>query len=83
MKYNKSYNRFRHAGIDKIKMDFAIFAIAFNILKLHRKMTKKRKATKKPSKYSKTPLFRINLSSSNQKTRDLSFKEKTLEKVAV
>ncbi len=45
-------------------------------------MTKKRKATKNPSKYSKTPLFRINLSSSNQKTRDLSFKEKTLEKVA-
>ncbi len=82
MKYNKSYNRFRHVGIDKIKMDFAIFAIAFNILKLHRKMTKKRKTTKNPSKYSKTPLFRINLSSSNQKTRDLSFKEKTLEKVA-
>jgi hypothetical protein len=82
MKYNKSYNRFRHAGKDKIKMDFAIFAIAFNILKLHRKMTKKRKATKNPYKYSKTPLFRINLSSLNKKVRVLSFKEKMLEKVA-
>jgi hypothetical protein len=46
MKYNKSYYRFRHVGKDKIKMDFAVFAIAFNILKLHRKMTKKRKTAK-------------------------------------
>lgn len=36
MKYNKSYNRFRHIGIDKVKMDFGIFAIAFNILKMYK-----------------------------------------------
>lgn len=36
MKYNKSYNRFRHITLEKIKMDFAIFAIAFNILKLYK-----------------------------------------------
>ena len=82
MKFNKSYNRFRHVGIDKIKMDFGIFAIAFNILKIHRKMTKKRKAAKKSSKYSKIHLFRINSSSLNQKARVLSFKERILEKAA-
>ena len=82
MKFNKSYNRFRHAGKDKIKMDFAIFAIAFNILKLHRKMTKKRKTTKNSHKNSKTSLFRINLSSLNQKARSLSFNEEILEKAA-
>jgi hypothetical protein len=36
-KNNKQYNRFRHFNRDndKVKMDFAIFAIAFNIGKLH------------------------------------------------
>ena len=82
IKYNKSYNRFRHAGIDKIKMDFGIFAIAFNILKLYRKMTKKRKVVKNPYKYSQMPLFRINSSSLNQKVRVLSLYERILEKVA-
>ena len=33
-KANKQYNRFRHFGGDKVKMDFAIFAIAFNIGKM-------------------------------------------------
>jgi len=36
-KANKQYHRFRHFGVDKIKMDFAIFAIAFNIGKLYNK----------------------------------------------
>ena len=40
MKYNKDYHRFRHVGKDKIAMDFAIFAIAFNLLKLSRKTSK-------------------------------------------
>lgn len=31
MKYNKSYHRFRDFGEEKIAMDFAIFAIAFNL----------------------------------------------------
>ena len=31
MKYNMAYRRFRHVGEDKVTMDFAFFAIAFNI----------------------------------------------------
>ena len=36
-KSNKHYNRYRHFKKDKVLMDFAIFAIAFNIGKLHLK----------------------------------------------
>ncbi|SFU64405.1 Transposase DDE domain-containing protein [Porphyromonadaceae bacterium KHP3R9] len=36
-KSNKHYNRFRHFNKDKVLMDFAIFAIAFNLGKLHLK----------------------------------------------
>jgi len=36
-KSNKQYNRFRHFDKDKVMMDFAIFAIAFNLLKMNRK----------------------------------------------
>ena len=36
-KSNKQYNRFRHFDKDKVMMDFAIFAIAFNMGKMHRK----------------------------------------------
>ena len=43
-KANKQYNRFRHFGKEKVMMDFAIFAIAFNLLKMHRK---KNQAAKK------------------------------------
>lgn len=41
-KANKQYNRFRHFGKDNVKMDFAIFAIAFNIGKLAGKTKNKR-----------------------------------------
>ena len=41
MKYNMQYKRFRHFGKDKITMDFAFFAIAFNIKKLAAKLRKK------------------------------------------
>lgn len=34
MKYNMAYKRFRHFGLDKVKMDFTFFAIAFNIKKM-------------------------------------------------
>jgi hypothetical protein len=37
-KYNKQYNRFRHFGKNLVKMDFAIFAIAFNFGKYTKKM---------------------------------------------
>ena len=40
IKYNMTYDRFRHFGIDKVNMDFAFFAIAFNIKKMVAKMTK-------------------------------------------
>jgi len=49
-KANKHYDRFRHSGLDKVKMDFAIFAIAFNVGKLHKK-------TKKTSKNQEISLF--------------------------
>ena len=38
MKYNMGYKRFRHFGKDKITMDFAFFAIAFNIKKMAAKL---------------------------------------------
>src|SRR5574344_1670652 len=34
MKYNMAYRRFRHTGKDKVTMDFAFFAMAFNIKKM-------------------------------------------------
>ena len=40
MKNNMHYKRFRHFGKDKVLMDFAFFAIAFNIKKMAAKMTK-------------------------------------------
>ena len=40
MKFNMAYRRFRHFGKDKVTMDFAFFAIAFNIKKLCSKMAK-------------------------------------------
>ena len=48
-KSNKNYNRFRHFGKDKIKMDFAIFAIAFNLEKLHKKVQNTSKMPKNPT----------------------------------
>ena len=35
-----AYRRFRHIGVNKVKMDFAFFAIAFNIKKMVAKMAK-------------------------------------------
>ena len=40
MKFNMAYRRFRHFGKDKVTMDFAFFAIAFNIKKLCSKIAK-------------------------------------------
>jgi hypothetical protein len=41
-KYDKVYNRFRHFGQEKVESDFALFATAFNIEKLWRKMSKRK-----------------------------------------
>lgn len=40
MKFNMAYRRFRHFGKDKVTMDFAFFAIAFNIKKMGSKIVK-------------------------------------------
>ena len=40
MKNNMHYKRFRHFGKDKVTMDFALFAIAFNIKKMAAMMAK-------------------------------------------
>ena len=40
MKNNMHYKRFRHFGKDKVTMDFAFFAIAFNIKKMAAIMAK-------------------------------------------
>ena len=40
MKYNMQYKRFRHFGKDKVTMDFAFFAVAFNIKKMATKVLK-------------------------------------------
>lgn len=41
MKNDMQYKRFRHFGKDKVTMDFAFFAIAFNLKKMCAKMAKK------------------------------------------
>jgi transposase len=43
MKSNMAYRRFRHFGKDKVTMDFAFFAIAFNIKKMCSIMAKQAK----------------------------------------
>ncbi|MDR0981943.1 MAG: transposase [Culturomica sp.] len=43
IRYNGQYLRFRHFGIEKIEMDFGIFAIALNINKLYKYLQKKTK----------------------------------------
>jgi len=40
IKYNMQYKRFRHFGKDKVTMDFAFFAIAFNAKKMAATMKK-------------------------------------------
>lgn len=43
MKTDMAYKRFRHFGKDKVMMDFAFFAIAFNLKKLCSKLAKQAK----------------------------------------
>lgn len=43
MKFNMAYRRFRHFGKDKVTMDFAFFAMAFNIKKMCSRMANKAK----------------------------------------
>jgi hypothetical protein len=56
-KANKQYDRFRHFSLDKVKMDFAIFAIAFNSGKLHNKDKNISKMQKKAPRVTKYQLI--------------------------
>jgi len=77
-KANKQYYRFRHFGLDKVKMDFAIFAIAFNIGKMYNKTKNTSKSQKKsPSEQNNTLvvvfiLLFIPNKANNRKFYDLS-----------
>ena len=55
MKFNMAYRRFRHFGKDKVSMDFAFFAIAFNIKKMCSKIAKQTKNG------GNTPLFGLHM----------------------
>jgi hypothetical protein len=57
MKANKHYKRFRHFGKDKIKMDFAIFAIAFNMGKMWNYSQKQRNTAIISAKNQDMPLL--------------------------
>ena len=59
VKSNKQYFRFRHFGKELITMDFAIFAIAFNIGKLHNKGISTPKNRKKSSILHKILVFAV------------------------
>ena len=59
MKYDMNYKRFRHFGKDKVTMDFAFFAIAFNIKKMAAKMPK----------WSKSPVFDPFIRTAERKNR--------------
>jgi transposase len=64
-KANKHYYRFRHFGLDKVKMDFAVFAIAFNIGKMYNKaknISKKSKNLPLLTKNTRIFVFVITLS---------------------
>jgi transposase len=45
IKYNMAYRRFRHVGKDKVTMDFAFLAMAFNLKKLCAKLKNELKKT--------------------------------------
>ncbi len=57
MKYNMQYKRFRHFGKDKVTMDFAFFAIAFDIKKMAAK--RREMPNKQHRKDILEPIYRI------------------------
>ena len=76
MKYNMQYKRFRHFGKDKVTMDFAFFAIAFDI----KKMAAKRREM--PNKQHRNdilePIYRIDAA----KCRRISITGRLFTKIA-
>ena len=84
MKANKNYKRFRHFGKDKISMDFAIFAIAFNIGKMWNINKKRKNTSKNQSKYLLILLFvaPTNTTSNICSPNTVLFKKQTLRNAA-
>lgn len=82
MKSNKSYHRFRHFGKDKVEMDFAIFAIAFNLLKLHRITVKKGKNTKSDYSIHQNRGFFVSFDVSRDYSTAKKLKYDSLQKMA-
>ena len=75
IKFNKQYRRFRHRGLDKVKMDFAILAMSFNIQKLWRNLAKKTINAPSGPYNSKNEGYKPVLSSNSTKIRDFSHDE--------
>ncbi len=82
IKYNKSYNRFRHQSKEKVAMDFAVFAIAFNLLKLYRKQKKAAFSQKPTTKKTKSRLFILYQQHQEIKTQILRATIHRLQKTA-
>ena len=75
MKYNMGYKRFRHFGKDKVYMDFAFFAIAFNLKKMCNKIAiQANNGGNNPDNSSFLHIFK-NLSTQNQIFWKISQKE--------
>lgn len=71
LKFDMAYRRFRHFGKDKVTMDFAFFAIAFNIKKMCSKMAKQAKNGENAPCPGLFPhIYRI-LSSENRRFRNI------------
>jgi transposase len=60
-KADKQYYRFRHFDLDKVKMDFAIFAVAFNIGKLYNKAKNTAKNKGKSSLFAENMLVFVSI----------------------
>ena len=82
IKYNKAYNRFRHQSQEKVAMDFAVFAIAFNLLKLHRKQKKAVFAQRRTVKNKNVELFRVYQHHEERKTQILNLTKLNQQKNA-
>lgn len=81
-KANKNYNRFRHFDKDKAMMDFAIFAIAFNIDKMHRITIIEGKNTAKNGKQTGFSVIIFIIIQSTKKLVDFSTPEHYYLKIA-
>lgn len=81
-KANKNYNRFRHFDKDKAMMDFAIFAIAFNIDKMHRITIIEGKNTAKNGKQTGFSVIIFIIIQSTNKLVDFSTPEHYYLKIA-